>query len=58
MRTILALILASVAFTTYAAAVEKKVCHEVIKKGKKVQECKTIKVHKKLEGTAIPEKKK
>jgi hypothetical protein len=57
MRTILALVLASVAFTTYAAE-EKKVCHEVIKKGKKVQECKTIKVHKKLEGTAIPEKKK
>lgn len=57
MRTILALILASVVVTTYAAE-EKKVCHEVIKKGKKVQECKTIKVHKKLEGTAIPEKKK
>jgi hypothetical protein len=57
MRTILALILASVVFTTYAAE-EKKVCHEVIKKGKPVQECKTIKVHKKLEGTAIPEKKK
>ncbi len=57
MRMILALVLASVAFTTYAAQ-EKKVCHEVIKKGKKVQECKTIKVHKKLEGTAIPEKKK
>ena len=31
----------------------KKVCHE--EKGKQV--CKTIKVHKKLEGTKIPDKK-
>jgi len=57
MRMILALILASVVITTYAAE-EKKVCHDTVKKGKTVQECKTIKVHKKLDGTAIPEKKK
>ena len=43
-------------FVTYAA--EKKVCYDVVKKGKTVQECKTIKIHKKLEGTAVPEKKK
>ena len=28
------------------------------KDGKPVQECKKIKVHKKLEGTPVPEKKK
>jgi hypothetical protein len=32
----------------------KQVCKEV--KGKK--QCKTIKIHKKFEGTAVPEKKK
>jgi len=45
----------------------KEVCHDkkdkagkVVngKDGKPVQECKKIKVHKKLEGTEIPEKKK
>lgn len=35
---------------TYAGGEMKKVCHE--EKGKQV--CKTIKVHKKLEGTAVP----
>ncbi|NDA79331.1 MAG: hypothetical protein EBY07_16510 [Actinobacteria bacterium] len=44
----------------------KKVCVDKITKdgkpvldkaGKPVQECKEMKVHKKLEGTAIPEKK-
>jgi hypothetical protein len=49
-------------------AVEKKeVCKDVTDKAGKVvkskdgsvkQQCKTIKVHKKLEGTPIPEKKK
>jgi hypothetical protein len=41
------------------AAEKKKVCHEETdKKGKKKEVCKEIKVHKKLEGTAVPEKKK
>lgn len=35
----------------------KKVCHTEKKAGKPVEVCKTIKVHKKLEGTAIPVKK-
>jgi len=45
----------------------KEVCHDKVDKagkpimdkktGKPVQECKKIKVHKKLEGTAVPEKK-
>ena len=45
----------------------KEVCHDKVDKagkpimdkktGKPAQECKKIKVHKKLEGTAVPEKK-
>jgi hypothetical protein len=55
MKMILALVLASFTFTAYAAQ-EKKVCNETVRKGKTVKECKTIKVHKKLEGTKVPEK--
>jgi hypothetical protein len=44
----------------------KEVCHDkmdkagkpVMKDGKAVQECKKIKVHKKLEGTEVPPAKK
>ena len=37
----------------------KKVCKTVKnKEGKEVQQCKNIKVHKKVEGTVVPEKKK
>ena len=42
-------------FSTAFAAETKKAC-VTDAKGKEV--CKTIKVHKKLEGTAVPEKKK
>ena len=45
----------------------KEVCHDKVDKagkpimdkktGKPAQECKKIKVHKKLEGTKVPEKK-
>ena len=54
----------SVAFTASAADVEqpktKKVCKEAkdAKTGKSREVCKTIKIHKKHEGTKIPEKKK
>jgi hypothetical protein len=41
--------------TVYAAAEEKTVCVKNEKTGKDV--CKKIKVHKKLEGTAVPPKK-
>jgi hypothetical protein len=50
----------------YAGGEEKKVCEDkkdkagkVVKDkaGKVVQNCKTIKVHKKLEGTKVPDKK-
>ena len=56
-------------FTSYAVAggEAKQVCHDktdkagapVIdkKSGKPAQDCKTIKVHKKLEGTEVPTKK-
>lgn len=47
--------------TAYAGEPEtKKVCHEVkdAKTGKAKQDCKTIKVHKKLEGTKIDDAKK
>ena len=41
------------------AAEKKKVCHEETdKKGKKKEVCKEIKVHKKLEGTKVPDGKK
>mgnify|MGYP003351198397 FL=1 len=52
--------------TSVFAAEEKEVCVDKIgkdgkvvtgKDGKPQQECKKIKVHKKLEGTALPEKK-
>jgi hypothetical protein len=38
--------------TAHAEAEVKKVCHEV--NGKQV--CKNVKVHKKVEGTKVPEK--
>jgi hypothetical protein len=42
-----------------SAAEVKEVCKtEKDKKGKEVEKCKKIKVHKKLEGTKVPEKKK
>ena len=50
-----------------AEAEIKEVCKDKVdakgqvvkgKDGKPVQECKKIKVHKKLEGTPVPEKKK
>jgi hypothetical protein len=50
-------ILALVAFTVpqaRAEAIMKKVCREDVKTKKEV--CKTIKTHKKVEGTPVPEK--
>ena len=52
--------------TAYAEAQIKEVCRDKVSKdgkpitgknGKVVQECKKIKVHKKLEGTEVPVKK-
>jgi hypothetical protein len=54
--------------TAHAGGVMKEVCHDKVDKagkpvmdkktGKQAQDCKKIKVHKKLEGTEIPEDKK
>ena len=44
--------------TAYAGGEVKEVCKEVEKKGKKVQECKKVKVHKKVEGEKVPDGKK
>ena len=49
---IIAAFVGFVAINESKAAEMKKVCHEV--KGKQV--CKTIKVHKKLDGTVVPPK--
>ena len=51
MKALIALI-AFVPLMAFAGGEMKKICHE--EKGKQV--CKTIKVHKKLEGTKVPPK--
>lgn len=66
----IAVVIASIPFLQYHgisfAAEVKKVCVDKVtndgkkvldKEGKPVQECKEIKVHQKLEGTKVPEKK-
>ena len=68
MKKILSLLMiAAFAMPVYAADNEpktKRVCKDVVKDGKPVknkdgsvrQECRTIKIHKKHEGTKVPEK--
>ena len=53
------LLVAAFSIGTVHASEEKKVCTEQkdAKTGKSKQICKTIKVHKKLEGTKVPDKK-
>jgi len=53
----------ALAFSTVTFAGEpetKKVCHEIkdAKTGKAKQDCKTIKIHKKLEATKVEDAKK
>jgi len=57
-KIILALALLSVSFV-YAEATTKKVCETTkdAKTGKEKQVCKNIKIHKKLNGEKLPEKK-
>ena len=67
MKLILGLMLAfGVAVSAYAGGEVKEVCKDKLdkkgavvkdKKGNVVQECKKIKVHKKVEGDKVPEKK-
>jgi hypothetical protein len=56
MKQILILIALSIASVAYAGGETKRVCKDVAKNNKIVKQCKNIKVHKKLEGTAVPEK--
>jgi hypothetical protein len=66
MKKILTIALLTLASTAFAAET-KEVCHDRVgkdgksvidkKTNKPVQDCKTIKVHKKLEGTEVPTKK-
>jgi hypothetical protein len=53
---ILFLLLAPLSNAAFAAGVMKEVCNKEMKNGKEVEVCKKIKVHKKLEGTKVPEK--
>lgn len=66
MKKLIALLVIGMASSVYAAGETKEVCEDVKDKqgkvvkdkdGKVKQTCKTIKVHKKLEGTTVPEKK-
>jgi hypothetical protein len=64
---IYSLCLAATTTMAHAEAEKKEVCHDKVDKagkpvmdkktGKPAQDCKVIKVHKKLEGTEIPVKK-
>ena len=65
MKQLLAIIMLTVASSAYAGGEMKEVCTDkkdkagkVVngKDGKPVQECKKIKVHKKVEGEKVPEK--
>ena len=51
MKHIIAFVLVAFVGTTHAETEVKRVCHEV--NGKQV--CKNVKVHKKVEGTIVPE---
>ena len=67
MKQLIALLALVVASTAFAEAEKKEVCHDRVDKagkpvmdkktGKPAQDCKVIKVHKKLEGTEVPVKK-
>jgi hypothetical protein len=65
-KLLVMLFLSGIIGVAYAGGEMKEVCHDkmdkagkpVMKNGQPVQECKKIKVHKKLEGTAVPEDKK
>jgi hypothetical protein len=66
-KLLVALLATAFVGVAFAEAETKQVCHDKLDKagkpvldkktGKPAQDCKTIKVHKKLEGTAVPPKK-
>jgi hypothetical protein len=49
-------ILALTVNLSWAGGEVKEVCSKEVKKGKEVEVCKKIKVHKKLDGTKVPPK--
>jgi len=53
MKYVIALLLAVGLGTAHAEAVMQKVCHEDAKTKREI--CKTIKTHKKVEGTPVPD---
>jgi len=67
MKKLLALLALCVASTAFAGGEVKEVCTPRVdkagkavmdkKSGKQVEDCKKIKVHKKVEGEKVPEKK-
>ena len=57
LRMAATVLLSSVIVFQIHAAETKKVCHaEKDRKGKEVQVCREVKVHKKLDGTKVPPK--
>jgi hypothetical protein len=57
LRMAVTVLLSAVLVFQIHAAETKKVCHaEKDKKGKEVQVCREVKVHKKLDGTKVPPK--
>jgi hypothetical protein len=57
LRMALTVLLSSVLVFQIHAAETKKVCHaEKDRKGKEVQVCREVKIHKKLDGTKVPPK--
>jgi hypothetical protein len=57
MKYLIITLLSLVCTSVFAESKIKRVCHDEEKNGKTVQVCKTIKVHKKLDGTKVPTKK-
>ena len=53
MKHVIALALIAFVGTAHAEAVMQRVCHEDAKTKREV--CKTIKTHKKVEGTVVPD---
>jgi hypothetical protein len=53
MKKLITILIASFSISAFAVETQK-ICHD--KNGKQV--CKMVKVHKKLDGTKVPEKKK
>jgi hypothetical protein len=60
MKQVLALIISGMFLVSAvpAAEVEKKCVMQKDKSGKEKEVCKKVKIHKKLDGTKVPDKKK